>query len=372
MVSFFVRPREAVPRPLPPPGPAQQQQLIRSTCIFKAGDDCRQDALALQLIGIMAEIFEEDGLPLFLDPYQVIPTGGGVCHRDIIPMRIWPWNGIRLGCRGRRVQEGIIEVVPHTYSRDQLGKRFPGNLNQHFRAMYGDQTEAFRMVRATPARPPCPCIATRLQSLTTAAQRNFITSGAAYSLAAYLLHIKDRHNGNILIDDAGHIVHIDFGFIFDINPGNVEFERAPFKLNTEMLELMGVAAPAQPPAPQQPAPAEAPPPPAPAAAPRVSEALCGSPAQPEPFGWFVELCCRGFLSLRQQMERLVAPVSLMVQSGLPCFKPESLQRLVNRFDPDASETDANSFMMLRVDESRNSYSTGVYDTFQYIQNRISW
>ena len=70
--------------------------------------------------------------------------------------------------------------------------------------------------------------------------KNFINSLAGYSLVCYFLQIKDRHNGNILIDSKGHLIHIDFGFMLSNAPGKgIKFEKAPFKITDEMLELIG-------------------------------------------------------------------------------------------------------------------------------------
>ena len=63
------------------------------------------------------------------------------------------------------------------------------------------------------------------------AQKNFTYSLAGYSLVQYILQIKDRHNGNIMIDPDCHIVNIDYGFLLSNAPGKgLKFEQAPFKL----------------------------------------------------------------------------------------------------------------------------------------------
>uniref|UniRef100_A0A0A9YZ26 Putative phosphatidylinositol 4-kinase STT4-like protein n=1 Tax=Lygus hesperus TaxID=30085 RepID=A0A0A9YZ26_LYGHE len=68
---------------------------IVKACIFKMGDDCRQDQLSLQLIGFMKRILDIAHVPVFLYPYRVVTTGHG---------------------------SGIIECVPRSMSRNEIGQ----------------------------------------------------------------------------------------------------------------------------------------------------------------------------------------------------------------------------------------------------------
>jgi len=152
------------------------------------------------------------------------------------------------------------------------------------------------------------------------------------SVACYILQIKKRHNGNIMIDGEGHIVHIDFGFLFDIGPGGVKFEPSSFKLNHEMVTLMGG---------------------------RYSEG----------YQLFTRLTVKAFLAIRPHMDQVVETVHLMLGTGLPSFKGEgTIHRLRDRFAPDLGERQASEFMMAIVKNAHENVRSIVYDEFQRLQN----
>jgi len=260
---------------------------VWQSAIFKVGDDCRQDVLALQLIAAFRGIFNNVGLDVYVFPYRVTATAPGC---------------------------GVIDVLPNSISRDMLGREAVNGLYEYFVSKYGSEDSI------------------RFQE----ARSNFIKSMAAYSIISYLLQFKDRHNGNIMVDDAGHILHIDFGFCFDIAPGGVKFERAPFKLTPEMVAVMG-----------------------------------GS-TQSQPFRAFEELCVKAFLAARQYVEQLAHIVLTMLDSGLPCFKPATIQHFKERFVMEKSDREAAEFVRKLVHLSERSYSTGVYDYFQLLTNGIPY
>lgn len=139
-----------------------------------------------------------------------------------------------------------------------------------------------------------------------------------------------------MIDDAGHIIHIDYGFIMGISPGNnLGFETASFKLTGEMVALMG----------------------------GINSDLYHS---------FIAMTVRGFLAARNVMQPIVTVVASFADSGLPCFmyRNTNLASLRKRFVPHFSDAEAARHMVGIIAQSRAALTTTLYDAVQKAQNNI--
>ncbi|CAD8205941.1 unnamed protein product [Paramecium octaurelia] len=252
--------------------------------IIKGGDDLRQEMFAIQMMKQFNRIFKESDLKLYLRPYQIIVTSAN---------------------------SGIVEYIPNTTSIDSLKKMY-GNgtktLYQIYQEVFGNSFEE--------------------------AQKNFIESLASYSLFSYLMQIKDRHNGNLLIDDRGHIIHIDFGFLLQTSPGGVNFESAPFKLTQEYVELM-------------------------------------KGRESDYFGYFKTLMTKGFLALKKYVIEIENFFKIMVEkSDLPCFGNLDLKAFTNRFQLNATDQEIMGLVDRLINQSLSSWRTAQYDNFQKRTNGI--
>ncbi|XP_037549208.1 phosphatidylinositol 4-kinase beta [Nematolebias whitei] len=254
--------------------------------IVKCGDDLRQELLAYQVLKQLQSIWQQERVPLWIKPYKIL-----VMSSD----------------------SGMIEPVLNAVSLHQVRKQSQLSLLDYFLQEHGSfTTEAF-----------------------LTAQRNFVQSCAGYSLICYLLQVKDRHNGNILLDSEGHIIHIDFGFILSSSPRNLGFETSAFKLTSEFVDVMG--------------------------------GLDG-----DMFIYYKMLMLQGLIAARKHMEKVLQIVEIMQQgSHLPCFHGSSTIRgLKERFHMSLTEEQLQLLVEQLVDGSMRSITTKLYDSFQYVTNGI--
>lgn len=143
--------------------------------IVKTCDDLRQEQVVSQMIALMHHLLLDGNVDFWLRPYDIIAFSD---------------------------DSGVLEAIPDTLSLDGLKKTHPqfGSLNEFFKHNFPEET--------------CDYLLRVSEIPYSAAVENFTLSLASYSVICFLLQVKDRHNGNILIDALGHIIHIDFGFVF--------------------------------------------------------------------------------------------------------------------------------------------------------------
>ncbi|XP_022083428.1 phosphatidylinositol 4-kinase beta-like [Acanthaster planci] len=255
--------------------------------IVKCGDDLRLELLAYQLLKQLQNIWKQEHVPLWVRPSHIVVTSSN---------------------------SGLIEPIINAVSLHQIKKNSKVSLlNYFYNEFGGPSTEGF-----------------------LTAQKNFVQSCAAYCLVCYLIQVKDRHNGNILLDPTGHIIHIDFGFILSSSPRNLGFEASHFKLTPEFVEVMGGV---------------------------------GS----DMFEYFKILMLQGLIAARKHQDKLVQLVEVL-QSGtqLTCFKQgaSTVRAFRDRFHTNLTEEQLQLWTQNMVESSMHSLTTRLYDGFQYLTNGI--
>lgn len=266
--------------------------------IVKTGADLRQEAFACQLIDVCHKIWIDAKVDVWVKRMRILVTGESSGLIETIT------SGVSLHSLKRSLTLASIESG--TNPRHRIA-----TLKDHFLKAFGQpDSEPYK-----------------------AGVDAFKRSLAAYSIISYVLQLKDRHNGNVLIDSEGHIIHIDFGFMLSNSPGSVGFEAAPFKLTHEYVDVLGGL---------------------------------GSPDYED----YKKLCKQAFQALRRSADNIIDLVAMMgLESKMPCFSvgvAYATNTLRQRFQLHLSADEAESFVETDlVAKSFGSYYTRLYDTFQY-------
>ena len=253
--------------------------------IAKANDNMIQEMFALQLIKKFGEIFGK--VDIFVKSYEVIITSE---------------------------DSGLIEFLNNSSSIDGILKNIPKgwDLNKFFR--YYFKGDKFKKI-----------------------QENFANSLAGFCLLSYYLDIKDRHNGNIMINSEGRIMHIDFGFLLGTSPKNLGFERAQFKLMKSYVDI-----------------------------------LDGFDSQI--FKFFKSQMVKGLIEAKKHFEIISTMIKIMAHSNLPCLAGQNINDIINNLNKKFLFTYSKEQIEKYVDEMiYNNYEnwwTKRYDEFQYYTNGI--
>lgn len=168
--------------------------FLNNEIIFKNGDDLRQDMLTLQILRIMENIWQNQGLDLRMLPYGCLSIGDCVGLIEVVRCS---HTIMQIQCKGGL--KGALQFNSHT-------------LHQWLRDKNKGETY-------------------------DAAIDLFTRSCAGYCVATFILGIGDRHNSNIMVKDNGQLFHIDFGHFLDHKKKKFGYkrERVPFVLTQDFL-----------------------------------------------------------------------------------------------------------------------------------------
>jgi len=265
---------------------------------YKSGDDLRQDHLAIQSLRTMDRIWLENDLDLKVFGYSVLPSGQKEGFME--KCEALPYNKVQTG-----------KSISGIFDRELIKKFFDKKAQEIIDSMPLNQNDNKQVL---------------LDEIKLKQVDNFVRSLAGYCVATCVLGIADRHSDNIMIQENGIFLHIDYGHILGNFKEKLGFKRewSKFVLDQTMVNF------------------------------------CKQYNMEEEFKYF---CVKAYNILRKNANRLINLFFIMSSSGMPeLYTLNNIKYFRDMLKLDKkNDEDAGNYFLCLINQSKN-------DKYRYFDN----